>query len=108
MPGLDVAEILLVVVLVLLVVGPEGFPEWARRLGRGYGEIRRRLDRQRGLWVEPRPWEPRPWEPRPLRPRPLRPRPGEPRPPGRVEAWFNAGFDRLAVWFNALYDRLGL
>jgi len=88
MPGLDYAEILLVAVLALLFVGPERAPEWIRKLGRGYGEIRRRLSRPRHPWEEPRAWQAP--------------------PAGRMETWFNAGFDRLAVWFNALYDRLGL
>lgn len=88
MPGLDLAEILLVAVLVLLFAGPDRAPEWIRKLGRGYGEIRRRLTPPRNAWEEPRSWEPR--------------------PPGRIESWFNAGFDRLAAWFNSLYDRLGL
>lgn len=84
----DFAEILLVAVLALLVVGPELRPDGMRTLVRGYGEMKRRLRPPRHPWEEPRTWEPR--------------------PPGRIESWFNAGFDRLAAWFNALYDRLGL
>lgn len=84
----DFAEIFLILLLALIVLGPGAMPGAASKPGRF--DPWRRFGQAREPWKDPGP---RSWQPR---------------PPGRIEAWFNKGFDRLAAWFNALYHRLGL
>ena len=42
--GLGITEILLILVLALLVLGPEKLPETARQLGKITGQLRRAMD----------------------------------------------------------------
>lgn len=42
--GLSIAEIALIVVVALLVIGPKKLPDVAKSLGKGYGEFRKQFD----------------------------------------------------------------
>ena len=50
--GIGFSEILLVLVVALVVIGPKRLPELARILGRGLAEIRRASDEFRGVLNE--------------------------------------------------------
>lgn len=41
--GISMPEIIIVLIIALLVIGPKQLPEIARTLGRGYGEFRRMM-----------------------------------------------------------------
>ena len=62
--GLGFTEILVILVVALLVFGPDRLPELARNLGRGLAEFRRAsLDLRRSVMEaaeEPRPPDPKP------------------------------------------------
>lgn len=51
MLGLGIGEILLIVVLVIVVVGPERLPFLIRSAGRMYGQVRRASDELRRAFV---------------------------------------------------------
>ena len=50
--GIGFSEILLILVVALVVIGPKRLPELARILGRGLAEIRRASDEFRGVLNE--------------------------------------------------------
>ena len=53
--GLGITEILLILVLALLVLGPEKLPETARQLGKITGQLKRAMDDICLLYTSPSP-----------------------------------------------------
>jgi Tat protein translocase TatB subunit len=72
--GIGMTELLIVLVVALLVLGPRKLPEMARNLGRGMAEFRRASDELRNTLNESVREEP---PPPPIEPR-ARPPPTEP------------------------------
>lgn len=83
--GIGVPELLVILVVALLVLGPRRLPEVARSLGRGLAEFRRASTELRNTLtqaVEEPPAEPRPARaPEPSVAREPAPAPGEPKKP---------------------------
>jgi TatA/E family protein of Tat protein translocase len=48
--GIGLPELLLIVVVVLVFVGPERLPETARTIGKGIADFRRAIEPARGAW----------------------------------------------------------
>lgn len=66
--GVGMTEIVVILVIALLVFGPNKLPELARSLGRGFGEFRRAsYDLRQSLMDAAEPEPPRP-SPRPAEP----------------------------------------
>lgn len=80
MGSLGPAEVLVILVVALIVLGPERLPQVARQAGQLLGELRRvaagfQAEMRDAMEVEP---QPAPYAPPPPEPQPYQPQPYEP------------------------------
>jgi sec-independent protein translocase protein TatA len=59
--GLGMQELLVILVIALIVVGPQKLPELAKSLGRGLAEFKRTADEFQSTMLADVQSEPRPW-----------------------------------------------
>ena len=92
--GIGMTELMVILVIGLLVIGPKKLPELARSLGKGLAEFRRASTEMRreflevadGVRIDPPPRKPAETEPektgetKPAETKPGEPKPGEPKP----------------------------